>query len=157
MAVMKNPLDLNGFIQIAIIVENIDKARKEWAELLGVPVPEIVDQPKPQGSIPGLSYRGKEASYGLKLAVIHAPQGFIIELHQMTDDCDSTFREFVRKHGYGVHHLGFKVGDRRDAVVEELEQRGYEMRTVGIYPDDSWTVADTEDVLGVNLNIKPHL
>ena len=75
----------------------------------------------------------------------------------MTDDCDSTFREFVRKHGYGVHHLGFKVGDRRDAVVEELEQRGYEMRTVGIYPDGSWTVADTEDVLGVNLNIKPHL
>lgn len=157
MAVMKNPLDLNGFIQIAIIVENIDKARKEWAELLGVPVPEIVDQPKPQGSIPGLSYRGKEASYGLKLAVIHAPQGFIIELHQMTDDCDSTFREFVRKHGYGVHHLGFKVGDRRDAVVEELEQRGYEMRTVGIYSDGSWTIADTEDVLGVNLNIKPHL
>ncbi len=157
MAAMKNPLNLNGFIQIAIIVEDIDRARKEWAELLDVPVPAIVEQPKPQGSIPGLTYRGKEASYGLKLAVIHAPQGFIIELHQMTDDCDSTFREFVRKHGYGVHHLGFKVGDRRDAVVEELEQRGYEMRTVGIYPDGSWTVADTEDVLGVNLNIKPHL
>ncbi len=157
MAAMKNPLDLNGFIQIAIIVEDIDQARKEWAELLNVPVPAIVEQPKPQGSIPGLTYRGKEASYGLKLAVINAPQGFIIELHQMTDDCDSTFREFVRKHGYGVHHLGFKVGDRRDAVVEELEQRGYEMRTVGIYPDGSWTVADTEDVLGVNLNIKPHL
>jgi len=157
MAAMKNPLDLNGFIQIAIIVEDIDQARKEWAELLNVPVPEIVEQPKPQGAIPGLTYRGKEASYGLKLAVIEAPQGFIIELHQMTDDCDSTFREFVRKHGYGVHHLGFKVGDRRDAVVEELEQRGYEMRTVGIYPDGSWTVADTEDVLGVNLNIKPHL
>ena len=150
-------MNLNGFIQIAIIVEDIDRARKEWAELLDVPVPAIVEQPKPQGSIPGLTYRGKEASYGLKLAVIHAPQGFIIELHQMTDDCDSTFREFVRKHGYGVHHLGFKVGDRRDAVVEELEQRGYEMRTVGIYPDGSWTVADTEDVLGVNLNIKPHL
>lgn len=157
MAAMKNPLDLNGFIQIAIIVEDIDQARKEWAELLNVPVPAIVEQPKPQGPIPGLAYRGKEASYGLKLAVINAPQGFIIELHQMTDDCDSTFREFVRKHGYGVHHLGFKVGDRRDAVVEELEQRGYEMRTVGIYPDGSWTVADTEDVLGVNLNIKPHL
>ena len=157
MAAMKNPLDLNGFIQIAIIVEDIDQARKEWAELLNVPVPAIVEQPKPQGPIPGLTYRGKEASYGLKLAVINAPQGFVIELHQMTDDCDSTFREFVRKHGYGVHHLGFKVGDRRDAVVEELERRGYEMRTVGIYPDGSWTVADTEDVLGVNLNIKPHL
>ena len=157
MAVMKNPLDLNGFIQIAIIVEDIDKARKEWAELLNVPVPEIVEQPKPDGPIQGLTYRGKETSYGLKLAVIQAPQGFIIELHQMTDDGDSTFREFVKKHGYGVHHLGFQVGNRRDAVVGELEERGYDMRTVGIYPDGSWTIADTEDVLGVNLNIKPHL
>lgn len=156
MATMKNPLDLSGFVQIAIIVEDIDKARHEWAAILGVPVPEIMEQPKPEGNIPGLTYRGKEASYGLKLAVIHAPQGFVLELHQMTDECDSTFREFVQKHGYGVHHLGFQVGERRDAVVEELESRGYEMRTVGFYPGGSWTVADTEDTLGVNLNIKPH-
>ena len=27
--------------------------------------------------------------------------------------------------------------------------------TVGIYPGSSWTIVDTEDVLGVNLNIKP--
>lgn len=157
MAAMQNPLDLKGFIQIAIIVEDIDKARKEWAELLNVPIPEVVEQPKPEGPIKGLTYRGKEASYGLKLATIEAPQGFIIELHQMTDQCDSTFCEYVKKHGYGVHHLGFQVGERRDAVVAELEDRGYAMRTVGIYPDGSWTIADTEDVLGVNLNIKPHL
>ncbi|MDD4849739.1 MAG: VOC family protein [Gemmiger sp.] len=157
MATMKNPLDLKGFIQIAILVEDIDKARHEWADILGVPVPEIIEQPKPAGSNPGLTYRGRETSYGLKLAVIQAPQGFIIELHQVTDDGDSTFKEFVQKHGYGVHHLGFQVGDRRDAVVRELEERGYPLRTVGIYPDGSWTIADTEDTLGVNLNIKPHM
>lgn len=154
---MKNPLDLNGFIQIAIIVEDIDKARREWADLLNVPVPEIIEQPKPEGPISGLTYRGKETSYGLKLAVIEAPQGFIIELHQMLDNGDSTFKEFVEKHGYGVHHLGFQVGERRDAVVGELEERGYEMRTVGIYPDGSWTIVDSENTLGVNLNIKPHI
>ena len=152
---MKHPLDLNGFIQIAIIVEDIEAARREWAELLGVPVPEIIEQPKPDGPIPNLTYRGAEASYGLKLAVIQAPQGFVIELHQLTDDCDSTFREFVRKHGYGVHHLGFEVGPRRDAVVDELQRRGYDLRTVGYYPGSSWTIVDAEDRLGVNLNVKP--
>ena len=154
---MNNNLDLKGFIQIAIIVEDIEKARVEWAELLGVPVPEIVDQPKPEGPIPGLTYRGKETSYGLRLASILAPQGFIIELHQIMDDGDSTFREFIKEHGYGVHHLGFAVGDRRDAVVGELEDMGYEMRTVGIYPGGSWTIVDSEKRLGVNLNIKPHM
>ena len=85
----------------------------------------------------------------------HAPAGFIIELHQCCDENDSTFHEFVQKHGYGVHHLGFRVGDRRDAVVAELQQRGYELRTVGVSDDNSWTIVDSEGRLGVNLNIKP--
>lgn len=154
---MKNPLDLNGFIQIAIIVEDIEKASKEWAEILNVPVPEIMIQAKPEGNIPGLTYRGKETSYGLKLASIMAPQGFIIELHEIMDNGDSTFKEFIQKHGYGVHHLGFAVGDRRDAVVGELEENGFEMRTVGYYPGGSWTIVDAEERLGVNLNVKPHM
>ena len=28
-------------------------------------------------------------------------------------------------------------------------------RTVGIYPGSSWTIMDSEEVLGVNLNSKP--
>ena len=32
---------------------------------------------------------------------------------------------------------------------------GYDLRTVGIYPGSSWTIVDTEEDLGVNLNIKP--
>lgn len=152
---MKNHLDLDGFIQIAILVEDIEKAAREWAELLGLPVPEIIEQPRPEGPIPGLTYRGGPASYGLRLAVFHAPAGFIIELHQCCDENDSTFHEFVQKHGYGVHHLGFRVGDRRDAVVAELQQRGYELRTVGVSDDNSWTIVDSEGRLGVNLNIKP--
>ena len=152
---MKNHLDLDGFIQIAILVEDIEKAAREWAALLGLPVPEIIEQPRPEGPIPGLTYRGKPASYGLRLAVFHAPAGFIIELHQCCDENDSTFHEFIQKHGYGVHHLGFRVGDRRDAVVAELQQRGYELRTVGVSDDNSWTIVDSEGRLGVNLNIKP--
>lgn len=154
---MKNPIDLAGFIQVAIIVENIEKAAKEWAEVFDVPVPEIVEQPKPNKPEENLKYRGAPACYGLKLAVIEAPAGFIIELHQVTDENDSTFQEYIKKHGYGVHHLGFSVGEQRNAVVGELEERGYEMRTVGMYPDGSWTIVDSENILGVNLNIKLHL
>ena len=155
MAALKNPLELSNMIQIGIIVKDIHKARKEWSDLLGIPEPEISVEKKPDGPIEGLDYRGKEASYGLLVAEIKAPQGFIIELHQLTDDCDSTFREFVEKHGYGVHHIGFKVGDKRDDIVQEMMERGYDTRTVGFYPGGSWTIMDTEDALGVNLNIKP--
>ncbi|MBQ1377327.1 MAG: hypothetical protein IIY77_05100 [Lachnospiraceae bacterium] len=52
--------------------------------------------------------------------------------------------------------IGFEVGDKRDAVIETLAADGYDTnRTLGIYPGSSWTIADAEDRLGVNLNIKP--
>ncbi len=55
-----------------------------------------------------------------------------------------------------VHHLGFEVGDARDEVIRELKEMGFDTeRTIGVYPGSSWTIVDSEDVLGVNLNIKP--
>lgn len=41
------------------------------------------------------------------------------------------------------------------SVFVESPPGGDIERTVGIYPGSSWTIVDTEDVLGVNLNIKP--
>lgn len=153
--VMENPLDLNGFIQIAIIVEDIEAAAREWSQLLNVPMPEITYFQTVETASPDVMYYGKNYKFGLKLASIMAPQGFIIELHQIVDDNPSTFSEFVHEHGYGVHHIGFAVGDRRDAVVNELTERGYPKRVEHFYNGGSWTIMDSEQALGVNLNIKP--
>ena len=44
----------------------------------------------------------------------------------------------------------------RDEVIRELKEMGFNTeRTIGVYPGSSWTIVDSEDVLGVNLNIKP--
>lgn len=153
--VMTNPLALDSFIQIAIIVPDIEVAAREWAQLLNVPVPEIRVHQTVDTSDPNLMYYGKNYKYGLKLASIMAPQGFIIELHQVMDDNPNTYNEFIKEHGYGVHHLGFAVGERRDAVVDELVGRGYQKRVEHFYPGGSWTIIDSEQSLGVNLNIKP--
>lgn len=155
--VMENPLDLNGFIQIAIIVEDIEAAAREWSQLLNVPMPEITYFQTVETASPDVMYYGKNYKFGLKLASIMAPQGFIIELHQILDDNPSTYNEFIKEHGYGVHHLGFAVGDRRDAVVNELIERGYPKRVEHFYDGGSWTLIDSEQSLGVNLNIKPHM
>jgi hypothetical protein len=148
---MKNSIDFKGFIQVAIIVRDIEKAAKAWADFFNVPVPEI--RTADAGAGDDVTYRGKKAAYGLKLAVIRAGS-WVVELHQPTGG-ESTFQEFLDKHGQGVHHLGFEVGERRDAIIGELEDMGLTMRTVGIYPGSSWTIVDSEDELGVNLNIKP--
>lgn len=148
---MKTPVEKNGFIQICIVVDDIEKAAKRWADLLGVEVPEVRES-RLEGN-DDYTYRGKPVSCDLKVAVIEM-NGFVIELHQAVGG-DSTFHEFYKEHGNGVHHIGFEVGDKRDAIIEELEGEGYEMRTVGYYPGSSWTIVDSENDLGVNLNIKP--
>ena len=148
---MKNTIDLNGFIQIALVVKDVEKAAKEWADLFNVPMPEILDHSN--RSNPDVTYRGKVADYGMRMAVIKAGN-WVIELSEPTGG-DSTFQEFLDKHGEGVHHLGFEVGEKRDAIINELDEKGYKTRQIGFYPGSSWTIVDSEDRLGVNLNIKP--
>jgi len=148
---MNNPINFDGFIQVCMVVEDIEKSAETWSKLFNVPKPEIMIDPAREN--PDLTYRGNPAFYGIKMAVIQAGT-FVVELIE-PDENPSTFREFLDKHGNGVHHLGFEVGERRDAIIAELEASGFDMRTVGYYPGSSWTVVDSEASLGVNLNIKP--
>lgn len=149
---MSERIDRKGFCQICIVVADIEKAAAKWAAVLGIETPEIVDRHLEGGS--EYTYRGKPISCDLKCCDI-VMDGFVIELHQPVGG-DSSFHEFLKKHGNGVHHLGFEVGDRRDAVIEALTDEGFDTtRTLGIYPGSSWTIVDGEDYLGVNLNVKP--
>lgn len=149
---MEHPVDKKNFIQINIVVKDIEAAAKGWAELLGIPQPPIETRVLEGGE--NYTYRGRPVSSELKVCDIDMG-GFVLELHQPLRG-DSSFQEFLNKHGNGVHHIGFEVGDQRDAILAELTAAGYNTnRTLGIYPGSSWTIVDSEDTLGVNLNIKP--
>jgi len=153
-APLKTPLKKDQFIQVTIVVDDIQRAAKAWAALLDVPEPEIwVNHLESNGEYP-YTYRGKDIPCDLQMCVIEMGD-WVLELHQV-DNTPSTFREFQDKHAFGVHHLGFEVGDARDEVIRELQAMGFDTeRTIGVYPGSSWTIVDSEDVLGVNLNIKP--
>lgn len=149
---METTINKNGFIQINIIVKDIELAAEKWAEILGIEKP-VIKTNHLKGS-EHYTYRGEPVSCDLKVANI-SMNGFVIELHQPVGG-PSSFQEFIDKHGNGVHHIGFEVGDKRDDVIASLQDAGFDTnRTLGIYPGSSWTIVDSEDVLGVNLNIKP--
>ena len=149
---MQTHVNKNGFIQINIVVRDIEAAAAGWAELLGIEKPQIIERHLEGGE--NYTYRGQPVSCDLKVCDIDMG-GFVIELHQPCGG-PSSFQEYLDRHGNGVHHIGFEVGDDRDRVVAELSADGYDVnRTLGIYPGSSWTIVDSEDRLGVNLNIKP--
>lgn len=149
---MSVAVNRNGFIQINIIVSDIEAAAEKWAQVLGIEKPEIRPMRLEGGE--NYTYRGEPVSCEILFAVIEM-NGFVLELHQPVSG-PSTFREFLDKHGNGVHHIGFEVGNARDEVIARLGELGFDTnRTLGVYPGSSWTIVDSEDVLGVNLNIKP--
>ena len=149
---MKEHISRKGFIHINIVVADIETAARKWADLLGIDMPEIQERHLEGGE--NYTYRGEPVSCDLKVCDI-AMDGWVLELHQPCGG-PSSFQEFLDKHGNGVHHIGFEVGDRRDAVIAAMAEEGYDVnRTLGVYPGSSWTIVDGEDTLGVNLNIKP--
>ena len=148
---MKTTVSPDMLCNMCLIVPDIEKAAAAWADLLGIEKPEI-RQTHLQGG-ENYQYRGEPVSCDLKVCNIPM-NGFILELHQPVGG-ESTFSEYVKKHGYGLHHMSFEVGDKRDAVIGEMTEAGFEMRTIGIYPGSSRTVMDTEETLGVNVSIKP--
>ena len=151
---MSNPLKKDKFIQINIVVGDIYKAAKAWAALLDIPVPEVRTNHLEYKEEFPYTYRGEPSTCDLLVCDIDMGN-WVLELHQ-ADEKASSFREFYDKHGNGVHHLGFEVGDLRDEVIKELAGMGFDtQRTYGAYTGSSWTIVDSEDVLGVNLNIKP--
>ncbi|WMJ87023.1 VOC family protein [Anaerocolumna sp. MB42-C2] len=150
---MNTQLNKEGFIQINIVVKDIQKAAEKWADLLGIKVPEIRKNHLDGNEEYPYLYRDEPVASDLLVCNINMGS-FAIELHQPAGGA-SSFQEFLDKHGNGVHHIGFEVGDRRDDLISGLEEDGYKMRTVGYYPGSSWTIVDSEDDLGVNLNIKP--
>ena len=150
----KGIINKDQFIQVALVVDDIQKAAKAWSRLLGIEQPEIwMNHMRSNPGYPYL-YRGQDVPCDVQMCVINMGS-WALELHQI-DNTPSTFREFQDKHAFGVHHLGFEVGDDRDKVIQFLKYMGYDVdRTLGVYPGSSWTIVDAEDELGVNLNIKP--
>lgn len=151
----KPTIDFKNLIQIAFVVKDIEKVAKAWSEVFGIEMPKIDYISKPEDC--QIYYRGEKTSTRAKIACIEFGP-LTIELTE-PDELDSSWKEFLEQHnGNGVHHLGFSVGsdENRDNVIKMLEDRGVGVRHYGYYPGGSYTFMDSEEELGVILNIKPH-
>jgi hypothetical protein len=69
---------------------------------------------------------------------------------------DTVYREFVEKHGYGVHHLGVLTDNMQEAIAQAA-QAGLAMTQdgAGFGPDGDghYAYLDTEPVLGTTIEL----
>ncbi len=146
---MSMNVDQKGLCQIALVVRDIERTARKFCDVFGLPMPEITLLPP--AKVAHTRFHGKPTSTRAKLAVFKMGK-VIVELTQ-PDDQPSSWKDFLEKHGEGVHHVGFMVDDQ-EGTLAVLEQRGIPERHSGDYPGGRYVFVESEEKLGVILNIK---
>ena len=139
-----------GFDQVAIVVEYLDKAVKKYWELLGIGPWQIYTYGKPL--VREMSYHGKPSEFKFRVAFTKVGD-LNIELIQ-TMEGDTIYADFVREHGYGLHHLAQFVDDMQEALAE-AKAAGFnviqEGSGFGLDGSGHYAYLDTEDHIGVTI------
>jgi methylmalonyl-CoA/ethylmalonyl-CoA epimerase len=127
--------------QVGMVVRDIEKTAKDWAELLGVPVPPIiVTDPMDKAQT---VYRGKPSPARAKLAFFHLGPQVDLELIE-PDGNPSTWQECLDKNGEGVHHIAFNVKGMKEQT-EALAARGLMCVQKGEYTGGRYAYCDAGD------------
>ena len=120
--------------QVAIIVRDIEATKKKFAAFFGVEPPSTI--PPGDFSITQTTYMGSPApKAGCKLAFFNAGPNVALELIEPNGE-QSTWQDFLDKHGEGIHHIAFGVRGM-DEKVAACEQLGMICTQRGKYGDGS--------------------
>jgi methylmalonyl-CoA epimerase len=141
-----------GIAQVAIIVEDLEQAVENYWKLFGIGDWHFYTYGKPL--VKEMTYHGEPAEYKMRVALSYfGPMR--VELIEMVKG-DTVYADFVREHGYGVHHFGVLVDDMEKALAE-AEAAGVHMimdgAGFGADGDGHYAYLDTEDEIGVTIEL----
>jgi len=144
-------LDIKGFgrvVQVGIIVKDIVKTRAAWAKLLGVEEPPIIETEGWESS--HMAFKGKPSDGRAKLAFFRL-ENMAIELIEPIDG-PSTWQDFLKKHGDGVHHIAFNI-ENLDETLKKCKEMGISVEQRGDYKGGCYIYADSKHKLGATIEL----
>jgi hypothetical protein len=146
------PFLKNGVAQVALVVQDLDKTVENYWKLYGIGPWHFYTYGKPL--VKRMSYHGEESEYVMRIALSYLGP-LRIELIELGEG-DTVYADFVREHGYGVHHFGILVEDM-EAALAEASEAGVAMLQDGAGfgrdGDGHYAYLDTEDEIGVMLEL----
>jgi len=140
--------------QVGIVVRDIERAARAWADLLGLPLPEIRVTDPPE--ITHAEYGGRPTPARAKLAFFHL-ENVDIELIEPVGE-PSTWQDQLERHGDSLHHLAFRLPSV-EAMMEKLpslEARGLPLIQRGDWrPNGRYLYLDGTARLGTIIELLP--
>ncbi len=146
--VKNNILGNDTIVQIGIVVRDIEKSTRAYAELLGLDVPkwEVTDPVEKSHT----EYKGELSEARAKLAFFQLGN-IVIELIEPVGR-PSTWQEHLETKGEGVHHLAFEVKDMEKKIAG-LKSIGIPLIQRGDYTGGCYSYLDGGPQLGVILEL----
>ncbi|MNC33582.1 hypothetical protein D3C76_264880 [compost metagenome] len=129
----------NHFItQIGILVNDIEKVSRAYADFFGLDKPEIVVTDT--ADIAQTRYNGGTTEARAKLAFFDMGS-LQLELIE-PDHQPSTWRDYLNEHGEGPHHIAFVVEGMKEKIML-LEGKGFPLQQKGEYTGGRYAYMDT--------------
>jgi methylmalonyl-CoA/ethylmalonyl-CoA epimerase len=143
-----NKLDSTTVVQIGIIVKDAEKTASHYAELFGIPKPAVV--PIAADSFANTVYRDQASTAKGKAAFfdLGPVQMELIE----PIGAPSTWEEFLRTHGEGIHHIAFKTQDMGEAR-KFMASKGMETVQHGGWDGGQYAYVECTKQLGIILEL----
>ena len=138
----------NAICQIGLVVRDIERTAKVYADLFGMDMPAItITDPE---EIAHTKFRDTPSSARAKLAFFKMGP-ISLELIEPVGG-PSTWKEFLDEHGEGVHHIAFRI-EGMERVLTFLEGRGISVVQRGDYTGGRYAYTDSAASLGVILEL----
>ncbi len=129
--------------QVGIIVKDIEARARAWADILGLPMPEI--KVTDTVDIAQTEYQGQPSTARAKLAFFHMGQ-VDVELIEPIGE-PSTWRDQLEQHGDSLHHIAFKIKGMKEKLAY-LDSKGIPLVQRGEYTGGRYAYVDSTAQLG---------
>lgn len=115
--------------QIALVTNDIEATKKQFATFLGMEVPPTVDAGKFE--VTGTEYLGRPSpEAGCNMAFFNL-ENITIELIQPNEN-ESTWRDYLEAHGPSLHHIAFNVENIHEGM-DAMKNAGFKLTQWGKY------------------------
>ncbi len=134
--------------QVGIIVKDIEARARAWADIFGLPMPEI--QVTGTLYVAQTEYEGAPSTAQAKLAFFHLGQ-VDIELIEPIGE-PSTWKDQLDRHGDSLHHIAFQIKGMQDKIAY-LDSKGVSLVQRGEYTGGRYAYVDGTAQLGTILEL----
>lgn len=142
-------LDTQTVTQVGILVHDIQKTARKYADFLGVDLPNIIETDVYEKA--RTEYQGKPSKARAKLAFFDIGPNLQLELIEPNPE-PSTWRDYLDRHGEGMHHLALIIKGMPEKTAI-LTENGMSLIQKGEYQGGRYAYIDATHDLKVILEL----